>query len=120
MRHSTELSDYEFEPLQPTTVALSPAAIDWAVQICQRMSPERQWMTFLRALALRGVQQWLEEGASGLALTYDPNEPPGLDVQGTVNGFRLCIVPQGTLSDGQVAISRRTLEDAQEDAQEDA
>ncbi len=113
MRHSTELSDYEFEPLQPTTVALSPAAVDWAVQMGQQVAPGQQWMTFLRALALRGVQQWLEDGASGLMLTYDPTESPGLAVQGRVNGFRLCIVPQGTLSDGQVPIPKRTLEDAE-------
>jgi len=113
MRHSTELSDYEFEPLQPTTVALSPAAVDWAVQMGQQVAPGQQWMTFLRALALRGVQQWLEDGASGLLLTYDPTESPGLAVQGRVNGFRLCIVSQGTLSDGQVPIPKRTLEDAE-------
>ncbi|BAU44835.1 hypothetical protein O77CONTIG1_04681 [Leptolyngbya sp. O-77] len=113
MRHSTELSDYEFEPLQPTTVALSPAAVDWAAQICQQVPPEQQWMTFLRALALGGVQQWLEDGVSGLTLTYDPAQPPGLHVQGTVHGFRLCIVPQGTLSDGQVPIPQPTLEDVQ-------
>lgn len=113
MRHSTELSDYAFEPLQPTTVVLPPAAVGWAVQICQQVPPEQQWMTFLRALALRGVQQWLEDGVSGLTLTYDPAQPPGSEVQGTVNGFRLCIVPQGTLSDGQVPLPQRTLEDVQ-------
>lgn len=113
MRPSPELSDDEFEPLQPTTVVLSADAVNWAVQICQQVNLEQQWVAFLRAMALRGVQHWLEAGTTGLNLTYEPTQPPDFGVQGTVNSFRLCIVSQGTLSDGQVAIPQSTLDDLQ-------
>lgn len=113
MRPSPELSDYEFDPLQPTTVVLPADAVKWAVQICQQVNLEQQWVAFLRAMALRGVQHWLEAGTTELNLTYEPTQAPGAGVQGTVNGFRLCIVSQGTLSNGQVAISQSTLDDTQ-------
>ncbi|TVP65888.1 MAG: DUF1822 family protein [Leptolyngbya sp. LCM1.Bin17] len=113
MHPSPNLSDYEFAPLQPTTVVLSAPALDWAVQIGQRVAPGQQWATFLRAMALQGVQEWLESGATGLGLTWDSTQPPGLNGQGEVNGFRVCIVPQGTVSDGQVSIPRSTLDQAQ-------
>ncbi|WP_228053002.1 DUF1822 family protein [Nodosilinea sp. LEGE 07298] len=113
MHHATNLSDYEFDPLQSTTVVLSAPAMEWAVQICQQVTSGQQWATFLQAIALRGVQDWLESGATGLRFTYDLTQPPIFGVQGEVNGFRLCIVPQGIVSDGQVTIPRSTLDDAQ-------
>ncbi|MGP1383498.1 MAG: DUF1822 family protein [Thainema sp.] len=113
MHHFTELSDYEFNPLQPTTVILPAPALEWAVRICQRVTLGQQWATFLQAVALQGVQHWLESGATGIRFIYDHSEPPGSGVQGEVNGFRLCIVPQGTLSEGQVTIPQTTLDSTQ-------
>ncbi|MGB6013563.1 MAG: DUF1822 family protein, partial [Nodosilinea sp.] len=113
MHQTTHLSDYEFDPLHPTTVLLSAPAMEWAVQICQQVTSGQQWATFLQAMALQGVQDWLESGATGLRFTYDRTQPPGFGIQGEVNGFRLCIVPQGIVSDGQVTIPRSTLDDVQ-------
>jgi len=101
--------DVEFDRLHPTTVHLSQAEVDWAVQIGQAEPEAHQWLTFLRAMALRGVDHWLRQGSTELALTYDPTQPPGTGIQAEVNGFRLCLVVQGGLSDDQVTIPQTTL-----------
>jgi hypothetical protein len=112
MSYSTEPQDFDFEPLQSTTVRLSPPAIDWAVQVCQQEpDTDLQWPTFLRAMALMGLQQWLEAGAQDMALYYAVNQPPALDITCRVNDFRLCLVAQGSLSDDVVAIPQSTLDD---------
>ncbi|MFH7243222.1 MAG: DUF1822 family protein [Spirulina sp.] len=100
--------DVEFDRLHPATVHLSPAEVDWAVQIGQSEPEAHQWLTFLRAMALRGVDHWLRQGSTGLTLTYDPTQPPGTGIQAEVNGFRLCLVVQGSLSDDQVTIPQTT------------
>lgn len=111
MYDSAESQDFEFDPLQPTTVILPPSAMDWAVGMCQQTAdPTQQWPVFLRAMALQGVEHWLAAGASDLSLSYDQHRPPRPDIQAEVNGFRLCLVPQGSLSDGQVWIPQSTLD----------
>lgn len=112
MSYSTEPQDFDFEPLQSTTIRLLPPAIDWVVQVCQQEpDTDLQWPTFLRAMALMGLQQWLEAGAQDMALYYAVNQPPALDITCRVNDFRLCLVAQGSLSDDVVAIPQSTLDD---------
>lgn len=101
--------EVEGDLLHPTTVHLSQLEIDWAVQICQAEPEEHQWLTFLQAMALRGVDHWLRQGSTGLALTYDPTHPLGTGIQAEVKGFRLCFVVQGSFSDDQVTIPKATL-----------
>ncbi|MBE9140201.1 DUF1822 family protein [Nodosilinea sp. LEGE 07088] len=111
MSHSTEPQDFEFEPLQSTTVTLSAADTQWATAICQQVSdPAQQWPTFLRAMALRGVQTWLGAGAQTLSLSYDLDYPPTPGIACQVNGLRLCLVAQGSLSDAVVTIPPGTLD----------
>lgn len=101
--------EVEADLLHPTTVHLSQTEVDWATHICQAEPEAHQWLTFLRAMALRGVDRWLRQGSTGLALTYDPNRPPGTDSHAEVNGFRLYFVVQGSFSDDQVTIPQPTL-----------
>lgn len=110
MSYSTEHP--EFEPLQSTTVTLSPGAVDWAVQICQQ-EPDtaQQWPTFLRAMGLQGLQHWLDSGAQAIALDYEPSQPPSLGITCRANDFRLCLVAQGSLSDEAVTIPQSTVDD---------
>ncbi|QQE65139.1 hypothetical protein GFS31_18240 [Leptolyngbya sp. BL0902] len=113
MSHATESTEFEFEPSHATTVALSPAAMDWAVRACQQHPDEsQQWPTLLRAMAVQGLQTWLESGANDLPLYYDPNGLPTPDSLYTVNDFRLAIVAQGSLSDDVVTIPQSSLDDA--------
>ncbi|MBD1874980.1 DUF1822 family protein [Nodosilinea sp. FACHB-131] len=112
MSPSPDPIDFEFEPQRATTVTLSTEAVNWAVQRCQQVSDgAQQWPTFLRAMALRGLQQWLESGALDLALYYDSQQPPTPGVNGRVGDYRLCLVAQGSLSDDEVAIPAATVND---------
>lgn len=113
MSYSTESSDFEFDPLQSTTVTLPASAVDWAVQVCQQ-EPDtaRQWPTFLRAMALKGLQQWLEAGAQDMALYYEASQLSDPGITCRVNDFRLCLVAQGSLSDEVVDVPQSTLDDA--------
>ncbi|NER83335.1 MAG: DUF1822 family protein [Leptolyngbya sp. SIO1D8] len=113
MSHSPESPDFEFDPLQSTTVTLPPAAVDWAIRISQlEATVANQWPTFLRALALRGFQQWVEAGALDVAVYYDAEQVPPTGINCRVGGFRLCLIPQGNLSDEVVRIPRETLDDS--------
>jgi hypothetical protein len=113
MSYSAESAEVEFEPWRSSTVTLSATAIDWAVQVCQQ-EPDtaQQWPTFLRAMAVQGLQQWLEAGAQDIALYYDQDRPPNPAVTCRVNDFSLAVVAQGSLSDEMVKIPQSSLEDA--------
>ncbi|MBD2110329.1 MULTISPECIES: DUF1822 family protein [Cyanophyceae] len=107
--------NFEFDPLRSTTVTLPSEAVTWAVQIAQRVPDStQQWSTFLRAMALQGLQQWLESGAVDLALNYDRYQPPDLEIAGRVGNYRLCLVAQGSLSEEVITIPTATLDDASE------
>jgi hypothetical protein len=102
--------DFEFDPLRATTVTLSTEAVNWAAQMSQQVPDEAQWSTFLRAMALQGLQQWLEAGALDLALYYDLHQPPTPGINGRVGDYRLCLVAQGSLSDDEVTIPAATVQ----------
>ena len=113
MSHATESTEFEFEPSRSTTVTLSTAAIDWAVRVCQQDPDQsRQWPTFLRAMAVQGLQAWLESGADNLSLHGGAEPLPTPDSLYRVNDFRLAIVAQGSLSDDVVTIPKSSLDDA--------
>lgn len=103
--------DFEFSPLRTTTVTLSTEAVGWAAQRSQQVPDGAQWSTFLRAMALQGLQQWLEAGALDLALYYDLHQPPTPGINGRVGDYRLCLVAQGSLSDNDVALPAATVQD---------
>ncbi|WP_017302223.1 DUF1822 family protein [Nodosilinea nodulosa] len=112
MSYTTEPQDFEFEPLRSTTVTLTAESIRWAAEICRREADlAQQWPTFLRAMALAGLQQWLAAGSGGLSLRYAPDQVPTPDRLYRVNDFRLCLVAQGSLSDEVVTIPQGTLDD---------
>ncbi|MGF1518952.1 MAG: DUF1822 family protein [Nodosilinea sp.] len=112
MSDSPDPIDFEFDPLRATTVTLSTEAVNWAAQMGEQV-PEgaHQWPTFLRAMALQGLQQWLEAGALDLALYYDTQQPPTPSINGRVGDYRLCLVTQGSLSDDEVTIPASTVQD---------
>ncbi|MGB3309029.1 MAG: DUF1822 family protein [Nodosilinea sp.] len=112
MSYTTESHDFEFEPLQSTTVALTAESTNRAVAICQQEADlAQQWPTFLRAMALEGLRQWIGEGANPLPLSYNSDQPPTPNRLYRVNDFRLCLVAQGSLSDEVVTIPQSTVDD---------
>ena len=51
----------DFEPLATESVNLSPEVVDQAVALSLNIpNEERQWQTYLNALALFGFEEWLE------------------------------------------------------------
>lgn len=103
--------DTDFDDWQSNRVSLSPSEVDWAAQICQSITDEeQQWQTFLRAMALRGFCQWLAAGAVELTGQWDRTQPPPRGVNCQVNGFRLCLLVMGSLSDEVVQIPQSAIE----------
>ncbi|MFP4221524.1 MAG: DUF1822 family protein [Phormidium sp.] len=112
MTYFSECQLLDLDPDQGTTVHLTTGAVNWAVEVCQEhIDTDHQWFCFLRAMAIRGLQQWLDQGAEALPLDYSRETPPNPGVNCQVKGFRLCLVVQGSLSDGLISIPRYTLKD---------
>ncbi|WP_159786929.1 DUF1822 family protein [Sodalinema gerasimenkoae] len=112
MTYSSQCQLLDLDPDQGTTVHLTTGAVNWAVEVCQeQVDTDNQWFCFLQAMALKGLQQWLDQGAQALPLDYSHKAPlnPGVNCQ--VKGFRLCLLVQGSLSDGLISIPRYTLRD---------
>jgi hypothetical protein len=112
--------DFEFDALGSTTVTLTPAAVAWALQASQAVVETQQWQTFLAAMALQGLNQWLLDGAQDRSTAQDQlSHDLDIDVnaaelsaQGAtceVNGFRLSLISQGSLSDEVVFLSNNAL-----------
>lgn len=114
MSQPRESQDFEFDPLRSTTVTLPPAAIDWAIQVSQTDEVLDAWPSFLRALALRGFQQWLEAGALDLAIYYEAEQAPPVGVNCRVGDFRLCLMAQGSLSDEVMRLDKATVDAAEQ------
>ncbi|MEM9008292.1 MAG: DUF1822 family protein [Cyanobacteria bacterium P01_F01_bin.86] len=112
MSSSPDDQDFEFSRLQSTTVDLPQAAVDWSIQIIQS-APDAvgQWSSFLRALAVRGFQQWVEDGTLDVAVHYDAQRIPPAEISCRVGDLRLCLITLGSLSDEVVRIPRATLDD---------
>lgn len=73
---------------------LSPEAVDWATAYCQRQSDRYQrWQALLHGMALLGVQQWLQTGATDLDVRITA------DYQLEVNGYSLQVIAIGSLMD---------------------
>ncbi|NJN20112.1 MAG: DUF1822 family protein [Leptolyngbya sp. RL_3_1] len=81
-------------------VPLNPEAIAQAVQLSEAIADgDQQWQTYLQSLALLGVQQWLEAGATDLAAAVDH---PAAVVQ--VNGFCLGVVPLPAMPEAMISL----------------
>ncbi|MEM6252885.1 MAG: DUF1822 family protein [Cyanobacteria bacterium P01_F01_bin.3] len=107
MMHDADLNPLtfdDFDALATETIMLSESSLQWATQICQAIPDEtEQWHTFLRALAVAGFDQWLNQGAHQFVSEYR-TYPPGSGVNLRVGHYRICILPMGSLSDDHVAI----------------
>lgn len=58
--------------LSPEGIPLEPEQIDWALELSQLASTEAErWQTYLSALALIGVQEWLRQRSPDLTLKSD-------------------------------------------------
>lgn len=112
MNNAQSSQDFEFDPLFPTTVVLPPTAKHWVAQrIPLEVDSTRQWQILLRALALKGFQQWVNATALDLAVYFDMTSVVSPGINCRVGNFRLCLIAMGSLSDDEVRIPCETLED---------
>ena len=107
------LLDFEALPLE--AIALSPAAINEAVKLSAQLpNAQRQWQTYLNALALFGFQEWLAERDSLIKINPEKSSlfkpaianviEPVIDLK--INNFKLCLITTGSLTDEEVTIPR--------------
>ena len=91
-------------------VPLSPEAVDWAIHISHFL-PEGTdpWPTYLRSLALKGVQTWLEGGDGGLSVHLNDHRPPDDTTSLGVNDFRVGVAVQGSLTTPAVTLTRAAI-----------
>jgi hypothetical protein len=109
--------DFDASPLG--AIALEPDAINRAVELSNRVTErERQWQTYLNALALFGFESWLEERDSNLTVNLE-----GCSIQNgryanfvdgvfnlTVGEFKVCLVTNGIGIDDVVYIPKIVLD----------
>lgn len=109
----------DFEALSTEAVDLSPEAIIQAAQLSAQIPhEERQWQTYLNALALFGFEQWLEERATELNIERDdcsvlqPSQANAIEAVCNlkVNGFNLCLIATGSLTDEDVTLPRAAVD----------
>lgn len=117
------------------SISLSSEQIERAIELSQSVTPEaQQWQTYLNALALAGVEQWLQKRAPELPFRSDwllgkesnfivdssrqsltLKKPPDATFiesicQLQVNEFKLYLIATDSLYDTNVSISRTAVE----------
>ena len=95
----------DFYPLATETIMLTDISSQWARRVCRDITDaDEQWHRFLKALAIAGFEQWLNQGSTQLPITYSQDAAPDQDATIQVGDFQLCILPVGTLQDDRVTI----------------
>ncbi len=105
----------DFEDISTEAVELSTEMIDQAVELSSNiLNEQRQWQTYLNALALFGFEEWLEQRATELSINREqcslmqPAAANAIEAvcNLTVNDFKLCLIATGSLSDEEVTLPR--------------
>lgn len=88
----------------PDAVWLEPEHFAWSSRMSDTATSEgKQWQTYLNALALQGLEQWLRERLPNHTIHQDTSY---LETVGylTVNGFRVCVITTEQMLDEVVQI----------------
>lgn len=105
----------DYETIDPDTVNLTSQQINQALDWCRSLPGEdKQWQTYLNALAFLAFENWLDYRASGISLNFNhcslhqPELTYGIDavLNLTVNDFKVCLIATGTVNDNTVIIPR--------------
>lgn len=114
---------FDGESLLDTLITLPSAQLQRAAQRCESIpDADLQWQTYLDAIALFGVEEWLRDRAPSLPLHTGNN--PLLNARGIlthrlpncleVGGFQLCVLSMGTLTDTVVPVPVAAVNDAEQ------
>ncbi len=111
------LLDFEAKPVE--ALLLEPEQIEQAVELSnQIVNGERQWQTYLHALALFGFESWLLSRAPEMEINSDncsiwqPSYANIIDgvFNLEIGQFKLCLLARGTMSDKLVTVSRAVVD----------
>lgn len=119
-------------------ITLSPKQMAWAIELSQSIISEPQrWQTYLNALALVGIEQWLQKRAPELTLSNEWLPGKEIDAftdsshqklrmrkpthstlnesicQLKVNDFNLYLLTMSSLYDTKASLSKRAVESSQ-------
>ncbi len=110
---------FDFESLSEAGIALSSKQIDRAIELSDRViDPERQWQTYLNALALFGFETWLQSRDSSLTINSDncsvkqPSYASFIDgvFNLEVGEFKVCLLTTGVAIDEFITVSRAVID----------
>ncbi len=113
LTNNTPQIELDFEILPTAAIPLSPEQINQAVELSSKIpSVNRQWQTYINALALFAVEQWLGYRADYLTINRQECtvlQPPLANAIAVVANlqvgeFKLCLIPIGSLYDSQVSL----------------
>lgn len=105
--------ELEFVPWQSTRIPLSSESLQWVVQQCEVVesaislaiaSDPHLWPVLLQAMALRGVQQWLEDYSGDWPVTVDATELSSLGEYCQVGDFQVYVLGMGSVTQETVSI----------------
>jgi hypothetical protein len=116
-------------------ITLSPKQIEWAIELSQSIVSEPQrWQTYLNALALAGIEQWLQKRAPELTLSNEwlPGKESDFPTDSSrqqlrmrkltdatlfesicqlkVNDFNLYLMAMSSLYEKKVSLSKKAVE----------
>ncbi|XGV99109.1 MAG: DUF1822 family protein [Leptolyngbya sp. BL-A-14] len=115
MPTQTGLLDYASLPI--AAVSLTAAQVDRAIDLSSRVNEPQQWQTYLNALAVFGLEQWLQERAPNLTVNLDdctavqPADSPQPVVSNlSVGAFKLCLITNGSAIDAVITVPGAAIE----------
>ena len=109
----------DFEASAVGAISIEPEAITRAVELSNRViEPERQWQTYLNALALFGFESWLQERDSSIEINSDHCSVKHGSYASFVDGvfnlrvgeFKVCLLTNGVGVDEFVSLPRVVLD----------
>jgi len=109
----------DFEVLPTEAIDLSPAIFDQALNLSSTIpDEERQWRTYINALALGGFEEWLGSRATDLTLNQEqcsilqPSMANAINAVSNlkVGEFKLCLIATGSLTDEEITLPRAVVD----------
>ncbi len=114
-----DLPDYDWQAISLGSIQLTPEQIGQAIALSQgSFNPSQRWQVYLQALALSGIEQWLQERAPQLALNLlgNPQQAASYDERLSslsyvrIGAFTVCLLSSGNITDVEVPVHRRLLD----------
>jgi len=107
---SSSLLKFDYNELTTAIMELPSIAVDWAISAAQSVPSAQSWQTLINAMALSGLEQWLEEQGLEVSSVDKRQQVTAPIPLCQVNGFRLYLLTQGSLSADMVRVSSSAMD----------